>query len=227
MSVSPLCKLTFIEPNHITYFRFAVCLFLLLFYAKLSYPQILVVAVLGGLSDFFDGALARSTSRITKLGILLDPLADKFLVLTIIFVLIIRGALEPIYIVLMALMELHLVVIPLLSWVYGKFVRTTSGGLLLLENKEKDTSLVKTRPVFVGRVKLNLYIGAVSSIILAKAFDSLSLLRVGNVLLMIGIGVGAIAFAIYVIKWARNPYLIGEAINHTGRKAQGVHRVQT
>jgi cardiolipin synthase len=68
-----------LNPIYITYFRFGICLLLILFYSRLSYLQILILATLGGISDFFDGALARAASKKTRLGMILDPLADKFL----------------------------------------------------------------------------------------------------------------------------------------------------
>ena len=78
-AASFLLKQDVIEPNHITYFRFGICLLFILFYSRLSYLQILILAALGGISDFFDGALARAASKKTRLGMILDPLADKFL----------------------------------------------------------------------------------------------------------------------------------------------------
>ena len=119
VSVSIFSKLRFIEPNHITYFRLSLCVFTLMFYREFAYSQILAIAALGALSDFLDGALARSTNRITRLGIILDPLADKLLILTLLILLVLRKILDPTYIVLMAFVELHVVFIPILSWFYG------------------------------------------------------------------------------------------------------------
>jgi hypothetical protein len=47
-ATSFLRKQGFLEPNHITYLRFAVCLFLLLSFGRLSYLQILTLAALNG-----------------------------------------------------------------------------------------------------------------------------------------------------------------------------------
>jgi phosphatidylglycerophosphate synthase len=43
-------------------------------------------------TDWFDGRVARSRGRSSPLGSLLDPVADKLLVLTVLIVLIGRGA---------------------------------------------------------------------------------------------------------------------------------------
>lgn len=49
---------------------------------------ILILVVLAVLSDFFDGYLARRAHAITNLGKLLDPIADKFIMLAVMIFLI-------------------------------------------------------------------------------------------------------------------------------------------
>lgn len=46
---------------------------------------------LAGLSDFFDGYIARTWKQTTKLGAILDPLADKMLVLAAFLGLLVAG----------------------------------------------------------------------------------------------------------------------------------------
>ncbi|MBC6496994.1 MAG: CDP-diacylglycerol--glycerol-3-phosphate 3-phosphatidyltransferase [Alphaproteobacteria bacterium GM7ARS4] len=45
-------------------------------------------------SDFVDGYLARSTKQISVLGKMLDPVADKLMVSTVIFMLVVTGRIE-------------------------------------------------------------------------------------------------------------------------------------
>lgn len=71
---------SFISPNRITIFRFIsipVILFLLFAGFHILGTSLFVVAAL---SDALDGALARTKHRITKWGIIADPLADKLLI---------------------------------------------------------------------------------------------------------------------------------------------------
>jgi|GEM_PF-1116490 phosphatidylglycerophosphate synthase len=209
--VSIFSKLRFIEPNHITYFRILLSVFTLTFYRELVYSQILAIAALGGLSDFLDGALARSTNRITRLGILLDPLADKLLVLTLLILLVLRKILDPTYIVLMASMELHVVIVPILCWFYGLLKDKTDCPCSRPDEKEEDTRFVKTKPVIVGRVKVHLYVYGLLCVILGKKFSSPAFLNIGQLLLIIGIWVGAVALVLYVVRWIRQPHLISES----------------
>ena len=46
-----------------------------------------------GVTDYFDGYLARASGTVSKLGIFLDPIADKIMVATVILVLAAQGVL--------------------------------------------------------------------------------------------------------------------------------------
>ena len=89
-----MIKLEHISPNHLTVIRIViiplVALFLLI-NTDLSRWIALFLYCLAGLTDFFDGYIARKTGQSSALGRFLDPIADKLLVATIIIILIIMG----------------------------------------------------------------------------------------------------------------------------------------
>ena len=84
-------------PNIITYIRFLISpLFL---FSILSINNNIVqlgciLFLLGAITDFLDGWLARKNQNVTKLGIFLDPLADKFLTSAAFIAFSILGYLE-------------------------------------------------------------------------------------------------------------------------------------
>ena len=57
-----------------------------------------VLYCLMGVTDYFDGYLARSSGAVSKLGIFLDPIADKIMVAAVILVLAAQGVLRGPYV---------------------------------------------------------------------------------------------------------------------------------
>ena len=82
-------------PTKLTLFRIALIpVILLLSYWPAPWQTWVSLAVflIATLTDWFDGYLARKTNQVTALGKLLDPLADKLLVLTAYLLILERGA---------------------------------------------------------------------------------------------------------------------------------------
>ncbi|NNE41388.1 MAG: CDP-diacylglycerol--glycerol-3-phosphate 3-phosphatidyltransferase [Marinicaulis sp.] len=60
--------------------------------AKWNMNAALFVFILASATDFFDGWVARSRNEITALGIVLDPIADKLIIVTALFLLVANGS---------------------------------------------------------------------------------------------------------------------------------------
>jgi cardiolipin synthase (CMP-forming) len=63
-----------------------------------GYLMAFVLYCLMGITDYFDGYLARSSGAVSKLGQFLDPIADKIMVATVILVLASQGVLRGPYV---------------------------------------------------------------------------------------------------------------------------------
>ncbi len=59
-----------------------------------GYGLAFVLYCLMGITDYFDGYLARSSGTVSRLGIFLDPIADKIMVAVVILVLAAQGRLR-------------------------------------------------------------------------------------------------------------------------------------
>ncbi|MFO7969771.1 MAG: CDP-diacylglycerol--glycerol-3-phosphate 3-phosphatidyltransferase [Bacillota bacterium] len=80
-------------PNKITMVRiFLIPIFIVIYFLRAYigdfYIYLLgIIFLLAALTDFFDGYIARKNNLVTTFGKFIDPLADKFLVITALFVL--------------------------------------------------------------------------------------------------------------------------------------------
>jgi cardiolipin synthase (CMP-forming) len=65
---------------------------------QVGYAIAFAVYCLMGITDYFDGYLARAQGAVSKLGIFLDPIADKIMVAAVILVLAAQGVLRGPYV---------------------------------------------------------------------------------------------------------------------------------
>lgn len=81
----------FTVPNQLTFLRlgFLPLFIILVFYRR--YGWALAILIVAGLTDTFDGLLARSLNQKTSLGAYLDPIADKLLLSSSFIVLALNG----------------------------------------------------------------------------------------------------------------------------------------
>lgn len=80
-------------PNFLTLIRIATIPFFLVLLSAQLYWESFIVFVIGGLTDFLDGLVARLMNQQTAIGAYLDPVADKLLVMSSFTMLGLSGAL--------------------------------------------------------------------------------------------------------------------------------------
>lgn len=88
-------------PNKISLFRIIlVPVFAAVYLLNFEYAPLIAIAIFifAAFTDFLDGYIARKYNMVTDLGKLIDPMADKLLVLMALFLLAFTQALEPSYI---------------------------------------------------------------------------------------------------------------------------------
>lgn len=79
----------FTIPNILTYIRFVLILPFAHFFLKQNYIPAVICIGVSGLTDCFDGIIARRFNQVTSLGKILDPIADKFTLLTVVICMVI------------------------------------------------------------------------------------------------------------------------------------------
>jgi CDP-diacylglycerol--glycerol-3-phosphate 3-phosphatidyltransferase/cardiolipin synthase len=87
-------------PNILTLSRIVtvpLLVFLLWKPSWFDYAITFVLYCMVGITDYFDGYLARTQGTVSRLGVFLDPIADKIMVAAVIILLVsTRGASEPV-----------------------------------------------------------------------------------------------------------------------------------
>ena len=79
-----------VRPNHLTLLRFVFVPFVAYFLIADRYDIAIAFFLIAALTDWFDGALARSRRQITRWGIIYDPLADKVLIGAALFLIVLE-----------------------------------------------------------------------------------------------------------------------------------------
>lgn len=81
-------------PNFLTMVRFALIpVYFVVFFSDLPGRTFwaLGIILLAGITDVVDGYIARRTKQVTQLGIMLDPLADKLMMIAVFLSLLFSG----------------------------------------------------------------------------------------------------------------------------------------
>ncbi|MCY6372128.1 CDP-diacylglycerol--glycerol-3-phosphate 3-phosphatidyltransferase [Clostridium ganghwense] len=163
-------------PNTLTLVRlFLIPIFVLFFFSgeTNSLTNATLIFLIAGLTDVLDGYIARKYNLITKWGTVLDPLADKLMLVTVLTCLFLRNYI-PLWVVLIIAIKEFLMISAGISF-YRKDVVFPADGY------GKIATLV-------------FYIG-----ILYLPFHSI----ISNYLIYLGVAVSILAFVNYLLKVTR------------------------
>jgi len=107
-------------PNIITLGRILAVPFIVWAIASNQMEIAFVIFILAGISDAVDGFLAKRFHMTSELGALLDPLADKALLVSIYMALGIWGAVPRWIVILVVSRDIMIVGAVIVSWLFGK-----------------------------------------------------------------------------------------------------------
>ncbi len=79
-------------PNFLTLLRMALAPFIIWLYFENQIEWAIVITIFASITDFLDGWVARALNRVTRAGAILDPVADKVLILCLFGMLYLHGA---------------------------------------------------------------------------------------------------------------------------------------
>jgi cardiolipin synthase (CMP-forming) len=107
-------------PNMITLGRILLVPIIIWAIASDQMALAFAVFIIAGVSDAVDGFLAKRFHLTSELGALLDPLADKALLVSIFIALGIWGAIPRWIVILVVSRDIMIIGAVIVSWVYGK-----------------------------------------------------------------------------------------------------------
>jgi cardiolipin synthase len=100
-------------PNILTIFRLLLApVFVLVFFSEISnaHALALLVYIVASLTDFLDGYIARKYNLITEIGKVLDPFADKVMLITVLICLYISGRIPLVIPVVVVVKEIFMII---------------------------------------------------------------------------------------------------------------------
>jgi cardiolipin synthase (CMP-forming) len=107
-------------PNIITLGRILLVPFIVWAIASNQMEIAFAIFIVAGVSDAVDGFLAKRFNMTSELGALLDPVADKALLVSIYVALGIWGAVPRWIVILVVSRDIMIVGAVIVSWLYGK-----------------------------------------------------------------------------------------------------------
>ena len=139
-------------PNILTCLRLVMVVFFIVFFIKGNYDVCLYLYIAAFITDVLDGFLARKFNWISKFGKLVDPFADKAMLISALICLCAVGAFPIWLLIIMAVKELLMVI----------------GGAILLRKKN-----VAVYADMFGQVATGLFFASITLSLVKLAFDSL------------------------------------------------------
>lgn len=92
----------FTIPNLLTYIRFILIIPFVYLFLNEKYIEAVLCIAASGLTDCFDGFFARKFNQVTPLGKLLDPIADKVTLISVVICMVIYApAVLPVLVILL------------------------------------------------------------------------------------------------------------------------------
>ncbi len=169
-------------PNIISVLRIVLVIPIMIAFWNEDYPLAFVLILIAGISDGIDGFLARFFNWRSRLGAILDPLADKILLICLFVVFAIKG--------LLPLWLMYLVV--------GRDIIILLGGFIYNFFIEK----IEISPLFISKINTTLQIALVLLVALKLASIPIAPWILNGMIILVTCST-LISGVSYVVIWTR------------------------
>jgi len=89
-----------------------------------------IIFSIASITDFLDGYIARRTGQVTTFGVIMDPIADKFMVITALFMLVYMGRLSVLIAVIITAREFLITALRVVALTMDIVIKAEMGGKL-------------------------------------------------------------------------------------------------
>lgn len=150
-------------PNRLTFFRMLMIpVVVLTLYFSEDTPEFLMpyqgwlghvacwIFVVASITDFLDGYIARKRNIVTVFGSFLDPIADKFLVVSSLIMLLALDRVHPVVVIILVLREMYMTSLRLLALTEGVDVPVSSMGKWKTGTQMVATPMLMVYDNFLG-----------------------------------------------------------------------------
>ena len=177
-------------PNLINLLTFSRIVFALIIFTLLAlknyYLLALFLFIISGLTDYFDGFLARKYNASTQIGEILDPLADKALIIFLFFGLAVNLS-------------------SFLIGFAGSLIITREIWISALRDfNARNNNINATKVIYIAKIKTSIQLLTIFIYLLGLTFNKMLLIVFGDVFLIISVLITLYTGYIYTINSFKN-----------------------
>ena len=168
--------------NLVTFSRiFLAAVIFILLMSSDSYVMALILFFIAGITDYFDGYLARKYSAVSQLGEILDPIADKILILFLLFALAINLSSY------------------LIGFIGALIITREIWVGALRDMNARNGKSEATKVTFLAKIKTTIQLFTISIYLLGLALNNMLILVIGDIFLFVSLFITLYTGFIYTI----------------------------
>ena len=146
----------------------------------------MVLFLIAGLTDYFDGFLARKYNASSQIGEILDPLADKILIIFLFFGLAVNLS-------------------SFLIGLAGSLIITREIWISALRDfNARNNNVNATKVIYIAKIKTSIQLFTISIYLVGLAFNKMLLIILGDIFMIISVLVTLYSGYIYTISSFKN-----------------------
>ena len=173
--------------NSLTFLRIFISLIIFaLLYLNNHYLLAFILFFIAGLSDYLDGYLARKYNASSQIGEILDPIADKILIIFLFFGLALNLSSY------------------LIGFVGALIISREIWVSALRDFNSRNNNFEATKVIYIAKIKTTIQIFTISLYLFALAFDLMLVILIADIFMIISLLITLYTGYLYTLKTFKN-----------------------